>query len=301
MDDVKNQVLQIALYMLDHVGKKGKDHRTIWDLYFNTLTYPGWDKMIYKGSDDEREHLKRRPKLEKSEPGEENSKEAKKKWDEFKKKETEWVEEKRSYEGKPGSAIDIFGHMKHEEGVVGAAIWSPSLYDHAIPALMQNIPHARKFIQENVCMKIIIFILVIKTFKGNGDFYFTWPLPFVMHHAAEEDEEPAYTKPVVLGSGSSLKKHKKSRLPHVDYAVVWFLSDSHKGGDLLLSNPVTGKNITIEARHNRAVMFTTGSENVMNWQKVTEGKLVYMMFHFSCEQRYDMSSNGKQSAFLPYG
>ena len=122
-----------------------------------------------------------------------------------------------------------------------------------------------------------------------------------MHHAAEEDEEPAYTRPLILGSGSSKKEHKISRLPHVDYAVIWFLSDAHKGGDLLLSNAVTGKNITIEARHNRAVMFTTGSENVMKWQKVTEGKLVYMMFHFSCEKRYDMSSNGKQSQFLPYG
>lgn len=212
--------------------------------------------------------------------------EADKRWAKFKKDEKDWVDQYRSYEGKPGSAIDIFSQKSKElnDGTSGAAIWSPSIYDHAIPALLQNIPHA-----------------LIKTFKGNGDFYFTWPLPFVMHHAAEEDEEPLYTRPIVHGSGSSKKQHKSGKIPHVDYAVIWFLSDTHKGGDLVLHNPGTGKNITIEARHNRAVMFTTGSENTMKWQKVTEGKLVYAMFHFTCEKKYDMSSNGNQGQFLPYG
>ena len=142
---------------------------------------------------------------------------------------------------------------------------------------------------------------MIKTFKGNGDFYFTWPLPFVMHHAAGEDEEPVYTKPYTLGSGSTKKDYRTSRMPHVDYAVIWFLSDAHKGGELILHNKFTGKNVTIEARHNRAVMFTTGTENMIKWNKVTEGKLFYVMFHFSCEKKYDMSSNGEQSRFLPYG
>jgi len=285
LDDVKDQVMTIALYMLDKVGKKGNDHRTIWDLYFNTLTYPGWDVMTYRGVDQERDHQKYRPELPEA-PEDETKEEADKRWAKFKQDEQDWVDEFRSFEGKPGSALDIFEHHSREDndGTSGAAVWSPSIYDHAIPALMQNVPHA-----------------LIKTFKGNGDFFFTWPLPFIMHHAAEEDEEPAYTRPYIHGSGSNKKKFKSGKLPHVDYAVIWFLSDAHKGGDLVLHNSGTGKNVTIEARHNRAVMFTTGSENTIKWQKVTEGKLVYAMLHFSCEKKYDMSSNGKQGTFLPYG
>jgi len=285
LDDVKDQVMTIALYMLDKIGMKGKDDRTIWDLYFNTLTYPGWDVMTYRGYEEEKEHQEQRPKLPEGPEGE-SKEEADARWAKFKQDEKDWVDEFRSYEGKPGSAIDIFSQKSKEldDKTSGAAVWSPSIYDHAIPALLQNIPHA-----------------LIKTFKGNGDFYFTWPLPFIMHHEAEEDEEPLYTRPYIHGSGSNKKKYKSGKLPHVDYAVIWFLSDAHKGGDLVLHNQGTGKNVTIEARHNRAVMFTTGSENTIKWQKVTEGKLVYAMFHFSCEKKYDMSSNGKQGTFLPYG
>lgn len=94
LDDVKDQVMTIALYMLDKIGMKGKDDRTIWDLYFNTLTYPGWDVMTYRGYEEEKEHQEQRPKLPEGPEGE-SKEEEDARWAKFKQDEKDWVDEFR--------------------------------------------------------------------------------------------------------------------------------------------------------------------------------------------------------------
>ena len=53
--------------------------------------------------------------------------------------------------------------------------------------------------------------------------------------------------------------------------VIAFKYSDYEGGEIVLTDHATGKSSTIEAKNNRMVLATAGSENIVQHKPVTKG------------------------------
>ena len=148
--------------------------------------------------------------------------------------------------------------------------------------------------------------IIISAF-GAVDFHFTYPLHLTTNYpkndssTVTDSQGQVYSDP--LYSLGDIQFGRDTPQHWSEYTVIMFLNSDADGGEVEFYDETMGKTTLLTPRENRAVIFSSGEENQINFKPVKNGYMSYLMCHFTCDARRDIAKKEAEidNIYLPFG